>query len=497
MKRTLLFCLLISPNLIHSQNFRNICSPGTTLFQSPSGEVKAFRRDSVYPKASLDTTFISYRTIRENPTWCSDTTNGSVLGRKVYAKSNGWFYFFNASGDSIAINTGASLNAAWKFCNLPGNSYIEAKVTSILTDTVLGFPDQVKIITFQAKNGSNNITHILNQRSIRLSKHNGLSKMLDVFHIPNDTLIYSLAGKTNPPLGVQALTWNQIYEFNIGDEFHYTGADCWGTTYLYSKNEIYNVIGKTVYGNDSVTYQMEYCRKDTMGAPTPGSTRVHDTLNITYNFHKLATDNPWFSKLPEEFINEYNLASSYGTYTDYGDRKTQSAFFQKYMVDNFNPGCWVFLGQPECWGIFQNEVRYAAGLGNAYYHEICYANGMYTHFKSNSLVYYQKGSQTWGTPIALDCWTLTTVQPRAKSKQCDLQILPNPVTSFATIFTTGINPGDKAIYRITDLLGKTILTIIANEPVKISRSDFSPGIYLISAFDPQGNFLARNKLVIQ
>jgi len=52
------------------------------------------------------------------------------------------------------------LNGTWKFCALPHQSYIQATVTSIVNESVLGMIDQVKTITFQAKNSSNvNLTN--------------------------------------------------------------------------------------------------------------------------------------------------------------------------------------------------------------------------------------------------------------------------------------------------------------------------------------------------
>lgn len=71
---------------------------------------------------------------------------------KVYKSSNGWFYFFNKSWDTLQINTNASLSESWKFCNLPDSGIVEATVSEIMTDTILGMPDSVKVITFQAYN---------------------------------------------------------------------------------------------------------------------------------------------------------------------------------------------------------------------------------------------------------------------------------------------------------------------------------------------------------
>jgi len=250
----LILIILLLANSIFAQDYQNICPPDISLYRNPSNGLLAFRIDSVQPNGTSDTVYISYRAIRFiSDTGCLDTTSGSVLGRKIYKTQAGWFYFFNRDGDTVKINSQASLNQSWKFCPLPGNSYVEAKVTSVITDSVLGYPDDVKVITFQAKNSGNiNISHILDQKFIKLSKHHGLSLMLDVFSVPNDTTFYVLAGQSNPAAGVQNLTWQEVYNYAVGDEFHFAG---WATTAGWFK--IYKVLARTDYGNDSVKYTME------------------------------------------------------------------------------------------------------------------------------------------------------------------------------------------------------------------------------------------------
>ncbi|HZX62813.1 MAG TPA: hypothetical protein VFE66_06340 [Bacteroidales bacterium] len=304
MKKHLLLLFVLSANCLFAQDYQNICMPGTTFYRTPGNWFMAFRRDSVIPAVNNDTTFISYRAIRDTSMGidCADTTNGSVLGRKIVKTHAGWFYFFNRFGDTIKINSQASLNQSWKFCIMPGNAYIEAKVTSITQDSVLGLIDPVKMITFQAKDdANNNIAHNLNQKSIKLSQHYGLSKMLDVYSIPDDTTFFVIAGKTIPVLGIQDLTWQEIYNFDVGDVFHYTLSSNGGGIRTIKK-----VLSKTTFGNDSITYTMEHCEKIFEGIP-PYYETVHDTINVTYSFAS-TPDNILLSRLPDEFFS-YNNSS--------------------------------------------------------------------------------------------------------------------------------------------------------------------------------------------
>ena len=472
---------------------------GTTFYRSPDTYIKAFRLDSLYPLGNNDTLFISYRTIRDNQNGsCLDTTSGSVLGRKILKRHDGWFFFFNSTQDTIRINTQAAINETWKFCGLPNNGYIQAKVTDILDDSVLTGTDPVKVITFQAKNSSNDDTsHILNQRNIRLSQHYGLSRMLDVYSFPNDTVNYILIGKTDPPVGIRDLTWQQIYDFNVGDEFDYSGGEGWLGSYYYSAYEIYHVLEKTNFGNDSVRYLMEHCRKDSTYIPKSSST-VHDTITVTYDFLQLANNNAsWFTKLPEEFVNEYDLASSYKTNFSYNGRQTKTAAFADYMMWSYAPRCWVYLGQPGCWEILQSENRYADGLGKAYYYEQCYSNNILTHTKWNTLEYFRKGPEIWGAPVAPDCWILTGAVPQQEKNSRTIHVAPNPVETEANIWLDDQSKNEEMQFILFDCMGRIVGQFTRETfPCTFNRNGLPSGIYILTANDRRGTFSGRTQLII-
>ena len=73
-----------------SQQWQNICSPGVTYYSDSNDLVSSFRRDSVtVPSNSIfDSIYWSYRVLQKFDTAqpCFDTTNGSLLGRKIYRR---------------------------------------------------------------------------------------------------------------------------------------------------------------------------------------------------------------------------------------------------------------------------------------------------------------------------------------------------------------------------------------------------------------------------
>jgi hypothetical protein len=499
MKKLVLPFLIFWINILPAQNFQNICSPGITLFRSSKNEIKAFRQDSIYSLGNNDTMYISYRTIRDDyNSYCQDTTNGSVLGRSIL-KKDGWFFFFNYTHDSIRLNTQAAVNDTWKFFDLPDNGYIQAQVTNILNDSILGIIDSVKVITFQAKDSHNvNMSHKLNQRSIRLSQHFGLWKILDFYRFPNDTILFILAGKSDSSAGLQDLTWEKVYNFNIGDELHFTGGEFhpinYPEFYGYYKTEIYNILGKTIFGSDSVNYMMEYCRIDTTNNP-PSSSRVHDTISVTYHFDQLDA-NTWFRKLPEEFINQGEFTNAYNENFSYNDRQTKTYMFNAFFVSYYEPGCWQNLGQPEC-PVYQTVCHYSDGLGLSHYKKDCYAYwGSLTYSKWNYLVFFKKGTETWGTPVAADCYVLTGKEEKIVPPERSVEISPNPAEKDLHIKINGLDAGNEIIYVLYNNFGIKILEGTASsDNFILSRNKISSGLYILNIIDRKGNSIGRAKII--
>jgi hypothetical protein len=496
MKKLLLFIFIISNHLLIAQDYQNICSQGTTFYKGPGNDFMAFRRDSLISLGNNDTLIISYRAIRDtssiNNNNCADTTNGSVLGRKIIKNHAGWFCFFNRTGDSVNINTQATLNQSWKFCNLPANGYIEASVTAVGPDTVLGLIDQVKTITFQAKDSAGNaIPHILNQRSIRLSQHYGLSKMLDVYFIPGDTAIYVLAGKTNPVMGVQDLTWQEINNFDVGDVFHYLLSSV-GTV-----STIYKVLSKTSYGNDSVSYTMEHCSLSE-GPSYPGHDTiitVHDTIIAKY-FFTPSQDNTWLSRLPGEYFTYFGYADDY-TFSMFADKNRRV----KSRGDDY-VYTWIYNGDT-CWRNSEKmnaftiyKQKYTEGLGKTmdYYYD--YNEGQPQHYEED-LVYYKKGTATWGTPVSTDCTSLIGISPIEAKKAVTVSITPDPVETQVKILLGNVTEIKGYRFTLTDFLGRTILqNILPRNPYIFTRQG-PPGLYFISIYDENGNLLTRTKLIFK
>jgi hypothetical protein len=491
MRKVFVLLSIIAPGLVSAQNYQNICSQGITFYKNGNNSIKAFRLDSLYPYTNGDTTFISYRTFRDLGTYCYDTTNGSALGRKIIKKSDGTFYFFNYHHDTITINTQSEFNDQWKLCNISTDAYIEATLGSVVQDTIFGIADSVKIISLQAKNLlGDTIACIYNHKTINLSQNFGLTKIYDVYFIPDipyfiDTSAYVLAGKSGVLNGLQAIDWKNIYDFEVGDEFHYWGDYNIGPDWKYIKR----VLAKYIYGNiDSVSYVMEYCRRKHLPQPPPNIVTSHDTITETYNFITLSNDYS-IKRLPEEFVHDgYLMPSVYERYLDFNNRQTQAITYDVMSFDS----CWFYY----TFEYIPVVKHYAEGLGQTAY----YYNDPYSYYNpvQEYLQYYKKGLETWGTPVAADCEALFESINQKENEKCRLLVCPNPVADQALLTVKGLKINQDMYLFIYNCTGQDVLSIIFNSNTYIlCRNGLPGGLYLLIVMDKYGNITGKHKLIFQ
>ena len=490
----LFLILIICGSGLAAQNYQNICSPGVTYYKNRQGNFGAFRKDSIHNPFVGDTMFISYTALRDplNTGDCADISNGSVLGRKVFKKNDGWFYFFNMNFDSVRINTKAALNQSWRLFDQP-NYYLEGKVTSIGQDSVLGMPDQIKIITIQAKDYNGvNISHKFNNKQFKLSEHYGLSQVYDIYKIPSDTVFYSLIGKASPALGVQDLTWQEVYDFDPGDEFHHFSSYWYNSGQWFEQERtwtIKRILDKTVYGNiDSVTYLTEFCyKKGVRSGPDSWTYSYHfDTITEKYKFNLPVKDSCDLRKLPNELLDNHLYTYRYLGYYHSNGRPLK---YIKSRCYSWYQGCYNMLDEY----IWKGDLyKYAKGIGSVLQEQV---SDEYHH--STSLVYYKKGNETWGTPVANDCHILVGTDPPVTSAVKSIKIIPNPVRDKAEVLVSGLN--DCGIYwvQITDVYGREVLKKqFSSSSFTIDCMGLAKGLYNVIIWTEDATFHESSKFLV-
>jgi hypothetical protein len=486
---------LMLPLYLEAQNWQNICSPGITLYKNPYNNFASFRLDSVNPCTGnqLDTIYHSYATLRKfsGSQYCFDTVFGSVLGKMVCRQGNGTFVFFNHMGDSVFLKTDAALLQSWKMISLPNSAYLLATVTEIRSDSVCGLSDLVKVITLQAKNAANqNIQHIFNNKQIVLSKNYGLTHIFDFVLFPSDTIPWTLIGKTTPSVGFQEFNIGDVYNFDVGDEFH--SYEYHGNVLGFVLQETIDVIlsKNTSITGDTIIYLTEKCIV-VGGSDYTVTEKYHYTINDTIILHEHLFFSG-FNNQPREFFpkpSHYcDLYQQSGS--SFNNRELKRFYFE---YSKYNPAstCWVYNNT-------YPYYEYSPGVGQTKYYYQYLANDppvITTHVIE--LIYFRKGVETWGTPLAPTCVALLGVNEKSELGIPKIFISPNPVLSQSEFKLTGLKPGESAEIILLDCAGREVYrNILDSNPFIFKRENVPNGLYILKVEGIIRKFVITSKVIL-
>jgi len=252
---------------VHCQDWLSINPKGISYF-SNSGMYIAIRIDStsVYGDTAE---YYSYKMLRQTDNYYFTAKGDPWIGEKLMVVPNGWNLFFNYNKDTIKINNLAKLNESWKMYNFPNKNYVIAEVYSIDTMSFLNIIDSVKHISLTTKDSNDvNVESFINNLELILSKKHGFVNILNFYQFPFDQesilfphldASYRLAGMSDHELGYQNITFNDIYNNDIGDELHwgYSGISYFTQT---ETKYIDKIIDKNVY-TDSIVFTIDRCYK--------------------------------------------------------------------------------------------------------------------------------------------------------------------------------------------------------------------------------------------
>ncbi len=380
--------------------------------------------------------------------------------------------------------------------SLPLAGYIQATIAEIRTDSVCGVTDQVKVISLQAKNGMNqNIAHIINDKKIILSKNYGLTHVFDMVLFPKDTIPRTLSGKCTPPIGLQDFPIGDAYDFNVGDEFHtdyYAGCTL-GATGI---REIRIILSKSMSATgDTIVYLTDRC-SHSMNFPPITYYNNHDTTADTIILHNHDFYSSFYRQ-PFEFEPKSSTACDlFLRYSGGFNNHPKKRFYVNYYIKN--------LPSSNCWSYNDNKpyYEYAEGLGQTRFFNqylIQDPNQQWITVTYDwRLVYYRKGNETWGTPLASDCSELLLdVNETPADTLPALSIAPNPATDGCVIKVTGIASGESAELSLYDCTGREIFRSgIQTDPYSLSRAGIPDGFYVVRVTSRDGRLNLTSKIIL-
>ncbi len=481
-----------------SQNYQ--CINNNSVHYFTDGEnVKAIQIDSVVTDGN-NNIYYNYPTLAETGEFDCFTKNGpSWIGRKMMVKPDGDNVFYNLDSLSITIRTQAGEGEQWIIFEFYTGYYILATVDEITSMEFLGITDMVKKITFQAM-GSNGtpVVHPINDMYILLSENHGLVRTLNFKVFPD--LVdetweegcheFDLCGLGNPSTGTQNLTKEQIFNLEVGDEYHTEKVNSdWVAGTYQQELMIYNIIDKQVSANgDTLKYQASRCgRKEAIENGATEISHYNDTIGIVYVLQMYEH----FDTIPEKMIvDEFETgtrAYSYNTqeYLANSEKMLKRKWDGLYSDPPYD--CIyqiIFKSKNPGYG----DVYFVEGIGGPFWD--------YGYFPGNDfrhLLYFNVDGEEWGDPLNCDSLLLGIQNNTADQQQ--LKILPNPMTGRSIVEFDNPNQQSFTLY-IYDIYGKKAGEWkTRGNQTQIKKGNIAPGIYVLMLYK-SNQFVQSGKLII-
>lgn len=394
----------------------------------------------------------------------------SFVGDHSIRLANSDDEFFNRDGDTIYLSNNSSLNDSWIMLKMDDGNTIMATVQSIAAEFVLGVQDSIKVISLQAKdNLGNNLSNQFNNKIFRIGKSFGLVSGYSLFHFPMDTIAFSIAGIENPSVGLTNIKASEIFDFNVGDEFHKYGENI-GFPCCYSEHCSKKVVLSKYISGDTLQYEMVY-EYHSFSLNMSGDSTIYSFVNTSTEMYVLNNCGYSFcvgylDSLP------FQANSSYDSHA-----VLQSGDFFGVSKAKWYESNWVAGSLEDCYSqllaTYYPEKTFAAGLGQVATYE--YMPGWGAFY--DSLVYYKKDTVEWGTPIS--CAMGTYVENTAAVKS-NFFLYPNPANS-QLVVSGNFNPS-QVQFRLLNYLGETVqLKKLSNQSgyVVFDVNYLEAGIYIL------------------
>jgi hypothetical protein len=389
-----------------------------------------------------------FSTIQRIDWVCYSAKGPSWIGEKVLV-TDSTNLFFNYKHDTIIIKTNALLNESWLAFDIMDSISIVAQVVKIDTMTFLGLIDTVKTVAFQVFDKTNEpISHKVNDMYLELSRNYGFIEIINFYFFPDYDMEaymyeqlehYKLVGLSNPETGIHNLTWFEVFDFQPGDEIHVSyNYSCLGTNSLTVRERSITKYMERHDLPDTITYLTDvYFSRE----------RIYDG-NTAYSYQHLQKEsiimpNPQFDLLPGEPVFEND-------YTAYYYRMVNTKLIFKVQPSAYDH----IRGSPEeiCWenccadGCFPSYT-YIKGLGGPY-HQCSNYTWWCMGGEDNTLVYYKKGNETWGTPLVITDVPGQNMEDRSS-------VYPNPAKDMVWINIPEIN--SQFIFQLLSPDGRILL----------------------------------------
>lgn len=411
--------------------------------------------------------------------------SGSWLGQKLVL--NDTSNLIISKSDTLFFKNNTISGDSWRFYNIAGGGFLEAEIKSHDYLSFLGINDSVKIIKLSRYDSDSVlIPSLFDEHQLILSKNHGLLSLF-AFNLMEDFLSDSIPLKfnifyySNNSEDADLLTLADIYDFDIGDEFHYVISE--HEDGVFDSGEPLYMIKKVIakeYLSDSISYTFQIDSKAVIFSWEPEPhyfTNIqHYTSSVTYgNLDSVIIGNNSEMVLPFEVFYEGNDSSSV---LNYGMYKSDQKYNSRLVIED--PIFYFFKdGYDTCYyDPFENlyidlrRIILIQGCGQLNYMEASY-EGWYRYY-FESLAFFKKGEETWGTPLSIP-------DNISRMEVNITEVYPNPTTGILNLRFNSITNSNVKIL-VYNLFGKVFYQQ-ANPTdemeIQLDLSLLPNGIYLL------------------
>lgn len=443
----------------------------------------------------VDTVFKNFTAITleggapfSRPPW--EKSDTSFFAYKFCSQQNGTDFFLNSSSDTVFIQTQSNPGDSWRMYTYPNAGYIQASVQQIDLFPFLNISDSAKEISLQRFDSTGNpVADPLNSVTLHLSKSFGLLNLPDFAHFPVLGNLYQLAGFDSTTIGIQSLSMAEIFDFDIGDVFQYyktyTGPNGSHVDY-YQRTILAKII-------DTTSGRIQYAIQDTsIGTLTwwMGGTTIYfvDQVDSTLYFcypGECIYSNPTisasdiYSSTEIELLNadihslspsSFSVPVAYQYFSpDYNSRMLKHSI-QRIFLNLMDSTSVTFdtSANSRC-----NSRGIVFGKGLGFVKITNEASGMGGCV--DSMIYFKKGNETWGTPVNL----LNILGTNKNLTTISFRYFPNP---FIEKLSLNDLPQDTRTVQLYSIDGKLIdeLKPAGENSCQFNTQHVNPGLYILS-----------------
>ncbi len=494
MKRCFICFFILLNSALIGQNYKLFNSNSKKIFVDSTSFSRAYNIsfDSVFANGT-DSIYQNFKLIDyTNPItsstctfWgsqdCFPQNTPSWVGSKIIYNNLFNYKFITLPDDTLQFSFNTNTNDTIIFYQNTSNKFYLFFDRSD-TISIFGNIDSVRFYKIIHKDNLGNIINSpLNQKEITVCKNWGLSTFFTIDSFPNVLKPIKLIGNLSPNGGINKITNELIYDYQIADEiqFHEYLSDYSYPPGDYNRYKKYTVLNKFV-SIDSIKYTIQ---KKIFNISS--SIETTDTINLSYYRFSEITNFPF------ETINTEEKTLSYKNYCSLNLLTFKS---------NYVPG-FAFCPNENCWGNIDTNgpppyesTTYVAGLGiydYSYSHNLFPMGGYRTI--NHTINYFKKNGVACGSEAIVGI-------TEKGSFYNQLNLSPNPAAKSVNV-TFELNYNSKNVtIEVFNSVGQLLIEEKKDElkygshNVELNLDNIKSGIYFVKVITD--NYYSCKKLIV-